>query len=80
MKQMKISLYKFLALQDQEQYDLVFNEGVFIDYKIEGNQRFALYAIDMFFVEVEYDNQKNIIIDKKAFVAGVILNKYSNLK
>jgi len=77
---MKISLYKFLALQDQEQYDLVFNEGVFIDYKIEGNQRFALYAIDMFFVEVEYDNQKNIIIDKKAFVAGVILNKYSNLK
>jgi len=76
----KISLYEFLVLPDQEQYYIVFNKGVFVDFLIDGNKKFALYAIDMFFVEVEYDNAKNIIIDKKAFVAGVILNKYSNLK
>lgn len=80
MKKDKISLYEFLVLPEQEQYYIVFNKGKFIDFQIEGNKRFALYAIDMFFVEVEYDNKKNIIINKKAFVAGVILNKYSNLK
>ena len=74
---MKITLYEFLALQDQEQYNLVFNEGVFIDYKIEGNQRFALYSIEMFFVEVEYDNLKNSIINKIAFKTGKTLDKYS---
>ncbi len=47
------------------------------DFQIDENKRFALYAIDMFFVEVEYDNEKNVIINKKAFVTGEILNKYS---
>lgn len=74
---MKITLYEFLALQDQEQYDIVFTEGVFIDYKIEGDQRFALYAIKMFFVEVEYDNLNNSIKNKIAFKTGSALDKYS---
>lgn len=74
---MKIDLYDFLTLQDQEQYDLVFTEGVFIDYKIEGDQRFALYAIEMFFVEVEYDNLNNTIKNKLAFKTGSTLDKYS---
>jgi len=76
----KISLYEFLVLPDPEQYNIVFNKGEFIDFQIDGNKRLALYAIDMFFVEVEYNNEKNIILNKKAFVAGGILNKYSNLK
>lgn len=80
MEKDKISLYEFLVLSDREQYYIVFNKGEFIDSQIDGNKRFALYAIDMFFVEIEYDDEINIIINKKAFVAGVILNKYSNLK
>ena len=75
----KITLYEFRILSDQEQYRLVFNEGTFIDSKIYGNQRFALYALDMFFVEVEYDNERNKIINQTAFVTGEILNKYSQL-
>ena len=75
----KITLYEFRGLSDQEQYHLVFNEGTFIDSKIYGNQRFGLYALDMFFVEVEYDNKRNKIINKIAFVTGGILNKYSQL-
>ena len=72
----KITLYEFRCLSDQEQYHLVFNEGTFIDSKINGNQRFALYALDMFFVEVEYDNDRNNIINKIPFVTGQILDKY----
>jgi hypothetical protein len=37
-------------------------------------KKIALYAINMFFVEVKYNNEKKIIIDKKAFVAGIILS------
>ena len=73
----KITLYEFRGLSDQEQYHLVFNEGTFIDSRIYGNQKFALYALDMFFVEVEYDNEENKMINKKAFVSGEILDKYS---
>ena len=75
----KITLYEFRGLSNQEQYHLVFNEGTFFDSKIYGDQRFALYALDMFFVEVEYDNKANKIISKTAFVTGEKLNKYSQV-
>lgn len=74
---MKITLYDFLALNDKDQYYTVFNKGVFIDHKIEGNQRYALYAVELFFVEIEYDNLNNSITNKIAFKTGNTLDKYS---
>lgn len=76
---MKITLYEFLALQDQEQYHIIFTEGLFLEIRIEESRRYALYAVDLFFVEVEYDNLRNKIINKRAFVSGEILEKYLNL-
>ena len=55
---MKISLYEFSRLPEQEQYNIFFNGNTLLDYKINGNQKFALYAIDKFFVEVENNNRK----------------------
>ena len=75
----KIALYEYRRLSDEEQYTVIFTVGTFIDSKIYGNQRSVLYAVDMFFVEVEYDNEKNKVIDKQAFVSGEILDKYSAL-
>ena len=72
----KMTIYEFRRLSDEEQYSLIFTEGTFIDSKIHC-QRFALYAVDMFFIEVEYDNEKNSIIGKKAFITGKLLEKYS---
>lgn len=74
---MKITLYEFLALPDQEQYDILFKAGEYLDVRIEENRRFVLYAVDLFFVEVEYDSENNKIINKRAFVQGEILDKYS---
>ncbi len=71
---MKITLYKFLALSEQEQYDIIFTRGEFLEISLEGNKRFVLYAIDLFFVEVEYNSNENKIINKKAFVSGEILD------
>jgi len=78
---MKITLYEFLALSDQEQYDIIFTQGDCIDLRIEKKMKFLLYAVDLFFVEVEYENVRNKIINNRAFVSGGILDKYSkNLK
>lgn len=73
----KLSLYDFKLLPDIKQYDLVFTEGTFIDAIIEENTRYALYAVDLFFVEIEYDVARNKIVGKTSFVTGEKLNRYS---
>lgn len=75
----KLTLYEFLALPEQEQYQIVFNSGECIDIRIEGARKFLLFAVDMFFIEVEYDKEQNKIINKIPFVQGEILNKYLSL-
>ena len=77
---MKITLYEFLALPDQEQYDITFNVGEYLDIRAEERRRFVLYAVDRFFVEVEYDHGNNKIIGKRAFIQGELLDKYSTDK
>lgn len=54
------TLYEFKLLSDHKQYDMVFNQGEFIDYYLQGNSRFSLYALHKFFVEIEYDSTKNL--------------------
>lgn len=75
----KMNLYEYLSLSDQEQYDLAMQRGEFLDCYIQGDTRFALYALDMFFVEIEYDNSQNKIKGKGAFVTGELLDKYTML-
>ena len=72
-----LSLYDFKLLTDHEQYDVVFSEGTFIDALIEENTRYALYAVDLFFVEIEYDVASNKIVGKTSFVTGEKLDRYT---
>lgn len=72
----KIWLNEFSALPDYEQYGIVMQIGEFLDIRVTGNKRYVLYAVDLFFVEVEYDNSLNKIIGNIAFVTGELLDKY----
>lgn len=47
--------------------------------RIEESKRFVLYAVDMFFVEVEYSILENKIINKRSFIQGEILDKFFSL-
>ncbi|WP_034917856.1 hypothetical protein [Gillisia sp. CAL575] len=76
---MKISLYEFLALSDKEQYELAFNKGNYLDTLSKGSTRYVLYSLDLFFVEIEYNSLNNKIVNKRSFVSGELLDKYSNL-
>lgn len=75
-----MTLYTFNSLANEDQYKTTFNMGTFIDYKIIDETKYALYAIDMFFVEVEYNGSLNKILDLKSFETGYLLDKYSSLK
>jgi hypothetical protein len=75
-----MTLYEFNALDQQSKYDEVLNiSGVYLDNHINGNQRFNLYAIDKFFVEVEYNNTENKIVGLISFKTGDLLDRYSHL-
>ncbi|MDP5228995.1 MAG: hypothetical protein NWQ38_01275 [Cellulophaga sp.] len=75
-----MTLYEFNSLTKHLMYDVTFQKGVFLDVKIENDKRFALYALGMFFVEIEYDIEQNKIQNICSFKTGALLDKYSNLK
>lgn len=77
---MKITLYEFKRLPEQEQYNITFNYGTFIDYLEQKNKKFVLYAVDLFYVQVVYNTTNNKIINITSFKTGKRLFKYSNFK
>jgi len=76
-----MTLYEFNLLKEPQQYYQVLNKsGIYLDNHINGSKRFNLYAIDRFFVEVEYNNTENKIVGLRSFKTGSLLDKYSNFK
>jgi len=72
-----MTIKEFDKLSEHERYDITFTQGNFIEYWIEGNQRFALYAVFMFYVEVEYNATENKIKNMISFDDGKLLDKYA---
>ena len=77
MQLKELTLNEYKKLSDHEQYDLVFTQGKFLDYHLEGKSRYALYALYRFFVEVEYDIKSNKITNKVSFITGTKLDRYT---
>ena len=74
-----MTLYEYKMLTEDQQYDTVFTKGKFLDIVIEGKSKFVLYAMDMFFVEVEWDIEEDEIIGKGTFKEGDSMDKYINV-
>jgi cell fate regulator YaaT (PSP1 superfamily) len=74
-----MTVQEFENLTEREQFAFTFNKGEFIDYWINANQRFVLYSVENFFVEVEYDSGENKIIKLVSFDGNndMLVNKYS---
>ena len=77
---MKLTLYEFKRLPEQEQYSIAFNCGTFIDYLEQKNKKLVLYAINLFYVQVVYNTTTNKIINITPFKTGKRLFRYSNFK
>tara|TARA_B100002051_G_scaffold271872_1_gene307444 strand:- start:1091 stop:1339 length:249 start_codon:yes stop_codon:yes gene_type:complete len=77
------SINEFNTLIQHDQYDLVFTKGDFVNYYLNGNTRYALYALFRFFVEIEFNTTQNKIMNLVAFEEGKLLERYwiiTNLK
>ena len=74
-----MTLYEFNLLDINNQMETVNQQGVYLDNHITKNEKFNLYAINMFFVEVCYNSLENKISGIKSFKSGDLLDKYSNI-
>lgn len=71
-----MKLSEYMILKEDEQYSILWNEGVLIDACLEGSVKKLLYAIDNFYVELWCHIMTNKIIWKISFKQGKLLEKY----
>jgi len=72
-----MTLYEFNRLNKEEQIKTVWSRGVFLDNHISKTETLNCYAIDLFFVELVYDVDKNKIVKVRSFKSGHRLDKYA---
>lgn len=71
-----MKIYEFLILNDELQYQMVWDKGVFTEQVISSTIVYQLYTINDFYVEIQYEHVSNKIIRKQVFKQGVHLEKY----
>lgn len=71
-----MTLYQYLILSDEQQYQTTWELGVHIDSILCEKTHYQLYAIGDFFVEILYNATDNTITGKNAFKTGELLEKY----
>ena len=70
--------YEFNVLSQEKRLEIVLNGiGQFLDNFISPAGSFNLYAVDRFFVEVQYSPIANKIVAVRSFIEGDLLDKYS---
>ena len=69
-----MTLYEFNVLDLNNKMESVNHLGVYLDNYIAETEKFNLYAIDMFFVEVTYSSIENRITGIKSFKSGHLLD------
>ena len=74
-----MTLYEFNLLDINNRMETVNQQGVYLDNHITKDEKFNLYAINMFFVEVCYNSLENKITNIKTFKSGHLLDRYSNI-
>lgn len=72
-----MTLYDFNLLDLNNKMEVVNQQGKYIDNFITELINYNLYAIDMFFVEVEYNKELNRITKIQSFIGGQLLDRYS---
>ena len=73
---MKLSEYKIL--NEEDQYRILWDNGILIDGYFDGPVKKLLYAIDNFYVELWLHSMTNKVLWKLSFKQGKLLEKYLN--
>ncbi|MNK07684.1 hypothetical protein D3C87_256010 [compost metagenome] len=71
-----MKLYDYKKLNEEDQYQILWDNGILIDACIEGHIKKILYAVDNFYIELWCHTLTNKIIWKLSFKQGPLLEKY----
>jgi hypothetical protein len=71
-----MTLYQYLQLNTFEQANALWDEGKFLAQRQDEVNKYALYELGDFFVEVTYSDTDNKILTFKPFKSMTILEKY----
>ena len=71
-----MGLYEFLMLSNEEQWDVLWDKGVYLTSFKSIDCSYQLYAIDKFYVEVEMCITQDAILGMGVFAEGKKLDKY----
>ncbi len=73
-----MTLYEFRTLNETQQYEILWEHGVHIDEKVEGEYKIILYQIFSFYVELFYHIEKNVLQKLRCFSSTNCLDQYIN--
>lgn len=71
-----ISLYEFNSLDEHEKGAALWEFGVFLMQRFEGEVGYSLYQLNNFYVEVEYNGDQNKISRFTSFCTNTKLEPY----
>ncbi len=71
-----MGIYDYNILSEEEQWDVLWDEGEFITSLNTKETDYILYAIDKFFVEVVMHPESSKVIRKSDFLQGQCMEKY----
>lgn len=66
----EVSFYEYTQLSEHDQCDMVFRTGEFVDSTEIASNRYVLYKLYNFYVEVLYDSQTNSIKAISSFLSA----------
>ena len=72
-----MGLYEYMILSEEEQWNDLWQNGIFLTNFKAIDCKFSLYALYDFFVEVELDPITDKIVSKGHFKSGHSLDKYA---
>ncbi len=76
-----MTLYQYNALDECEQHEAIWDNGVHIGERIEGEYKIILYQLFSFYVELRYHMEQNVLKGLRSFNNTELLMPYiSTLK
>ena len=73
---MDITLYEFNALNDFQKGEVLFEYGEHLSERFDKEYGYSLYQLNSFYVEVQYDGDKNAITKLTSFSTTTKLKPY----
>ena len=71
-----MTLYQFNTLDETEQHNAVWNHGVMVGDRVEGEHRVILYQLFSFYVELYYHVKMNVLLRLCSFSNTESLDVY----